>query len=564
MTHGVDGSHGSHGPHGPHRGRRARRAWALVAAGTLVLGGTGWAVADHWRGDTDDNRLGPVPVGSTANTDADRAARTFLDHWAAGRWADAAGLTDNPQTAETTLRSFTAGLEIGQPAFTPGPAKPAADGAVAVPFGAAMPVAGLGTWTYDSTLALTGGSGRWMVKWQPSLVHPKLGPEAKFRLAKGATPGRAPKVLDRDGGVLSPTDHPSLTPLFAGAAGGGAGGTGVGSVQLINRQTGAVESTEAEFGTSKPAAAATTGGAGGGGPVSTTIDPKLQRAADAAVAKYANGRLVGLVAVSIDKGEVLALANAPTTGMNRAFMGRYAPGSTMKVITTAALLSKGAVKPTDIVDCPKYLTVGKQFHNVETSEIPNATFREDFTHSCNTAFVSLRGKLGNDELSRFANDHFGIGQEWKTGIASFDGKVPLPVDETDKSAAMFGQGTVQANPLVMASATATAASGTFHQPVLIKGQQPTAKTRDLPPPVVADLRKLMRATVTDGTAKVLADLPGDVGAKTGTAEVTETGPNNGWLIAYRGNVAIAAIVEAGVTGGGSAGPIVHDVLATAN
>lgn len=43
--------------------------------------------------------------------------------------------------------------------------------------------------------------------------------------------------------------------------------------------------------------------------------------------------------------------------------------------------------------------------------------------------------------------------------------------------------------------------------------------------------------------------------------MTEDGPNNGWLVAYRGNVAIACLVEAGITGGGSAGPIVHDILA---
>lgn len=39
-------------------------------------------------------------------------------------------------------------------------------------------------------------------------------------------------------------------------------------------------------------------------------------------------------------------------------------------------------------------------------------------------------------------------------------------------------------------------------------------------------------------------------------------PNNGWLVAYRGNVAVACVVERGVTGGGSAGLIVHSLLAT--
>ncbi len=95
------------------------------------------------------------------------------------------------------------------------------------------------------------------------------------------------------------------------------------------------------------------------------------------------------------------MANTPAGGFNRAFLGTYAPGSTMKVITSAALLNKETVAPDDVVDCPKYLTVGKQFHNVETSEIRGATFREDFIHSCNTAFVSLRDKLGDRELTEF-------------------------------------------------------------------------------------------------------------------------------------------------------------------
>ncbi|WP_254406489.1 penicillin-binding transpeptidase domain-containing protein, partial [Streptomyces sp. AC627_RSS907] len=220
----------------------------------------------------------------------------------------------------------------------------------------------------------------------------------------------------------------------------------------------------------------------------------------------------------------------------------------MKVITSAALLNKGAVAPNDVVDCPKYLTVGKQFHNVETSEIRGATFREDFIHSCNTAFVSLRDKLGDRELTEFSSTYFGIGQEWYTGAPSFDGEVPVPGDETEKSAALFGQGKLRANPLVMASATATAASGTFRMPLLVReggtareGEGP--RTEELPSDVVRTLRSLMRDTVTDGTAKVLADLPGEVGAKTGTAEVTEEGPNNGWLVAYDDEIAIACVVE---------------------
>ena len=127
---------------------------------------------------------------------------------------------------------------------------------------------------------------------------------------------------------------------------------------------------------------------------------------------------------------------------------------------------------------------------------------------------------------------------------------------------MIGQGRVQANPLIMASVTATAVSGTFHQPSLTAGTEDETRTTPLPRGVVTQLRAMLRATVTDGTAKVLSDLPGEIGAKTGTAEVSDDQDNNGWLVAHRGNVAVACVVEEGVTGGGSAGPIVHSLLST--
>lgn len=112
----------------------------------------------------------------------------------------------------------------------------------------------------------------------------------------------------------------------------------------------------------------------------------------------------------------------------------------------------------------------------------------------------------------------------------------------------------------MASVTATAVSGEFHQPSVTAGNEDETRTEPLPDEVVSQLRGLMRATVTEGTARVLADLPGEIGAKTGTAEVSDDQDNNGWLVAHRGNVAVAVVVEEGVTGGGSAGPIVHSLL----
>ncbi|MFC7980716.1 penicillin-binding transpeptidase domain-containing protein [Streptomyces sp. NPDC057336] len=527
----------------PSRRRPRNGVRAVAAVGVVLAVAAGGSYAAGFgpfaRGDD-----GPDPA-------ALRQARAFLADWSAGRLPSAAGRTTSPGTAEKVLQSFTAGLDIDKPGLTAAEdAKEAEDGALTVPFTAKMPVKGLGTWTYESELPLREQKdGAWKVDWRLSLVHPRLSDTEKFRLEREETP--PPKVTDRHGVSVADGSYPSLTPLLGRLAGKSGGGPR-GAVELVDRATGETVRTEASFGEKPDPATA-------GEPVRTTLDATWQAAAEKALGQ-AGGKNAALVALRVDNGEVLALANSPASGFNRAASGTYAPGSTWKIVTSSALLLKGAVKPDDVVDCPKYLTVGKEFHNVEMSEFPGATFRKDFTESCNTAFISLRGKLDEGELGEVARTYFGVGQEWHIGIPTYDGSVPVPKDETEKAASMIGQGRVQANPLIMASVTATAVSGEFHQPSVTAGNEDGTRTEPLPDEVVSELRELMRATVTDGTARALADLPGEIGAKTGTAEVSDDQDNNGWMVAHRGNVAVAAVVEEGVTGGGSAGPIVHSLL----
>ncbi|WP_431043164.1 penicillin-binding transpeptidase domain-containing protein [Streptomyces sp. P1-3] len=510
-----------------------------VAAGGAYAAGLG----PFDRGAADPDR-GPDPAAMAQ-------ARAFLTDWAGGRLPSAAGRTTSPGPAQEVLRNFTAGLDISRPALTAAKAAAAEDGTVSVPFTAKMPVTGLGTWTYTSRLPLRKqDDGTWKVAWRLSLVHPHLSGTQKFRLEREETHG--PEITDRAGAALSSDAHPSLGPVLSQVAGAGTGGPR-GSIKLVDRATGQVKGTEATFG-KKPGRPADR-------PVATTIDAAWQSAAEKALASEADGKDAALVALRIDNGEILAVANSPSSGFNRAVSGTYAPGSTWKIVTTSALLLKDAVKPGDTVDCPRYLTVGKRFQNVETSEYRGATFLKDFTKSCNTAFISLRDRLGDQESGDVARKYFGVGQDWHVGIPSYDGSVPTPRDQTEKAASMIGQGRVLANPLIMASVTATAVSGTFHQPAITRGDQDTTTTTPLPRKVVTQLRAMMRATVTDGTARILADLPGGIGAKTGTAEVSEEEPNNGWIVAHRGNVAVACVVEKGVTGGASAGPVVRSLLA---
>jgi cell division protein FtsI/penicillin-binding protein 2 len=63
--------------------------------------------------------------------------------------------------------------------------------------------------------------------------------------------------------------------------------------------------------------------------------------------------------------------------------------------------------------------------------------------------------------------------------------------------------------------------------------------------------------VTSGTGTALAAVPGEVAGKTGTAEYGsgDPPPTHAWFIAFRGDLAIAVLVEKGRSGGSVAAPI---------
>ena len=245
-----------------------------------------------------------------------------------------------------------------------------------------------------------------------------------------------------------------------------------------------------------------------------------------------------------------------------------APGSTMKVVTSSLLLEKHLASFGKEHPCPKYASYGGwKFQNDKKFEIKNGTFAQSFARSCNTAFITQAEKLKDDELTKQARDVFGLGLNWQTGVPSFDGAVPVQQDAS-KAASLIGQGGVRMNPLNMASVSATTHSGRFRQPYIVSPAIDNRKLAESSRPLSADaaqqLRALMRLTATSGTAaEAMSGLSGDIGAKTGSAEVEGQKDPNGWFTAYRGDFAAAAVVPEGGHGGDSAGPIVAAILRAA-
>lgn len=302
-----------------------------------------------------------------------------------------------------------------------------------------------------------------------------------------------------------------------------------------------------------------------GTPLRLTLDERVQNAADAALAELrgrsdernASGQPSALVAVDVRTGQVLAVANSPASGMNRALTGHYAPGSTFKVVTTLALLQDG-LRPGDPVNCPPTATVeGRTFKNYESEEFGAVPFRVDFAKSCNTAFVGLSKRLKDDELQRTARS-LGIGETWHLGTDAFSGTVPVNESDVDRAAAAFGQGRTEVSPLALAVATASIARGSSVPPRLVLDDSAAASPQQLPSGPVRTLRSLMRDVVTEGTGTALRSVPGGpVHAKTGTAEFGSERPprTRAWMTGWQGDIAFTVLVEEGKSGGTVAGPV---------
>lgn len=306
-----------------------------------------------------------------------------------------------------------------------------------------------------------------------------------------------------------------------------------------------------------------------GVPLRTTIDPRLQRKAEALLDGV--GPASAIVALRPSTGEVLVAANGPGSGgYNTATFGQYPPGSTMKVVTALALMRAG-VRPTDLLPCTETVVVdGKPFTNYDgypADRMGDITLASAVANSCNTALISQHDKLTGEDLAQAAAA-LGLGVDHDLGFPAYFGQVPPPGSETAKAASLIGQGTVLASPMSMAAVAASVAQGSAVLPSLLPDQQ----TEQVPPdqPLTAEeadaLRDMMRGVVTQGSGTLLRDVPGPpVGAKTGTAEFGTRRPlqTHVWMIAFQDDLAVAVFVEEGESGSQTAGPILEEFLRAA-
>jgi peptidoglycan glycosyltransferase len=301
--------------------------------------------------------------------------------------------------------------------------------------------------------------------------------------------------------------------------------------------------------------------------VRTTIQTALQEAAVVALA----GRLGGVAALDARNGEIRALAGI-------AFSAPQPPGSTFKLVTTAAALERGLVKPSTKFPVESHAIIdGVELENAN-GEFCGGSFRNSFAHSCNSVFAPLGLKVGAEALVEVA-ERLG----WNAQ-ATIPGEIPStlpPAGEIDSplevASTAIGQFETLATPLQMASvAQAIAMRGVRHPPTLRAGQRSAGK-RVISRRIARTIGSLMVDVVAYGTGTAAA-IPGvRVAGKTGTAELEDTrDPETGetlppdptntdaWFTAYapakRPRIVVAVMLVGAGAGGATAAPAARVVL----
>ena len=498
--------------------------------------------------------LGVVVWRSLAESDGGRraAAERFVSAWARGdsgaMWQT---LTSRAQASYPEARFVTAyrasDRAAGVRAVIPGRLGGEHDGTIAVDV--RVRTADFGTLHGTILLPVSGSGSSAGIDWDPSLRLPGLRRAERVRRRVGVAPPRAP-ILAADGTRLDAT---ALGASIAGQA----DPRPTGLERIYSLRLAGHPAEQLLFGVRVIARAPLVRGL----PLQTTIRPRLTSAAAAALGQH----LGGVAVIRPRDGAVQALAGL-------AVSAPQPPGSTFKIITTAAALQAGIATPSSNYPIRTAATLsGVQLRNA-SGEACGGSLTEAFTVSCNSVFAPLGAKLGARRLVAMARA-FGWGMQPRIPAAK-PSTISPPSQLRDNlalGAAAIGQDRDLATPLQMASVAATIALEGRRVEPRVATIDPVRARRILSPTVARQVRAMMVSVVHSGTGTAAA-IPGiEVAGKTGTAELRPNSTNpkdaDAWFVAFapaqRPQAAVAVMLVGAGFGGTTAAPIARQVLEAA-
>ena len=361
-----------------------------------------------------------------------------------------------------------------------------------------------------------------------------------------------------------------------------------------------------------------------GNDLQLTIDLDLQLEAEKAMA----GRAGAVVAMDVQSGRILAFASAPPVHLedfvggistknwqallnnikrplvHKTIQGQYPPGSTYKIVTALAGLSKGVIDSKTVFYCSGSMRFGNRRYGCwkEGGHGPVSLHRA-LAESCDVYFYKVGLKVGVDSLAEYAN-RLGLGH--KTGI-DFEyeksGLIPTAAwkklakgvswQEGETLSIAIGQGFNLVTPLQVAQMTSALANGgILYKPFLIeKIIDPEGHIiKKFEPIIDVELigmeknfeliRKGLVGAVNDrhGTGKAARLKDITVAGKTGTAQVVTMEKykevdeedvkykhrDNAWFTSFapaeNPEIAVTVLVEHGGHGGSAAAPVAKKIL----
>ena len=354
--------------------------------------------------------------------------------------------------------------------------------------------------------------------------------------------------------------------------------------------------------------------------IKTTIDGEFQeylyRELSESLADL--GRVAGVgLALDPKNGEVLAMVSLPSfdanvftstgTGekrlelltderkplFNRALGGAYNPGSTIKPFVAFGALNEKVITPEKEIFSAGYIEIPNPYNPDLPSrfvdwrahgwvDVHSALARSSnvFFYEVGAGFESQKG-LGIERLRRYWQV-FGFGE--KTGIdfpGEAKGFLPSPEEKEERTGSIWrigdtynvaiGQGDLLLSPLQLVRAVASLVNGgNLVKPKILMNTEESVK--ELLPEsndeekILEDIKEGMEDAVEKsyGTAHLLATLPFSVGAKTGSAQISNNTKTNAFITAYtpaeNPEIVLLILVEDAKEGSLNAVPIANRVL----
>lgn len=319
-----------------------------------------------------------------------------------------------------------------------------------------------------------------------------------------------------------------------------------------------------------------------------------------------------VVVQSVNDGSVLAMASYPTFDLstiyqdteaynaalndplkpfnNRATNGTYPPGSTFKPLVAIAALEEGLVTPTEKIQDTGTFQLPEEDHYPYGDWHPQCWYYRQYrgTHgwenladalrdSCNIYLFTLGHRLGIDRIDQYAAQ-FGLGQTTGLELGEQKGWVAGPA--TSEALGMewyggnllnaaIGQDNNMVTPLQLSNYIATLVNGGNHyathllktvkssdySSTVYEYEPQLLNTLDLDPDNVQAVKKGMWEVANDpksSSSVYFKDLPVEVGAKTGSAQVASNVEANALFVCFAPyddpQIVISMVVERGASG----------------